>query len=123
MARMEQLLLATERRGSDLRSRAYGLSKWWMLRQCERLAPAWGRRGARITTVSPGMIDTPMGRREALDKCVAALIESAPLARWGRPVEIADAVEFLVSERAAFITGADLRVDGGAVCKRRESGT
>lgn len=98
---------------------AYTLSKWWMLRNCETLASRWGERGARIVTVSPGMIWTPMGRKEAEEAHVASLVTTAPLPRWGTPMDIADAVEFLVSDRASFITGCDIRVDGGTVGKIR----
>jgi NAD(P)-dependent dehydrogenase (short-subunit alcohol dehydrogenase family) len=98
---------------------AYLYSKWWMLRLCEALAPSWGAKGARIATVSPGMIWTPMGRKEAEVPQVAAKIASEPLPRWGTAMEIADAVEFLVSDRASFITGSDIRVDGGEIAKVR----
>ncbi len=70
---------------------------------------------ARIVTVSPGMTWTAMGRKEAEDERTAAFITSAPLPRWGKPMEIADAVEFLVSDCASFITGSDIRVDGGVI--------
>lgn len=99
----------------DKAGAAYTFAKWWMLRLCESLAKPWGAKGARIATVSPGMIWTPMGRKEAEQPHVAAMITSAPLPRWGTPMNIADAVEFLISDRASFITGCDIRVDGGMV--------
>jgi NAD(P)-dependent dehydrogenase (short-subunit alcohol dehydrogenase family) len=101
---------------------AYMLSKWWKLRLCEALAASWGARGARIATISPGMIWTPMGRKEAGQPHVGAKVASAPLPRWGTPMDIADAVEFLVSDRASFITGCDIRVDGGSIGKFRATG-
>lgn len=60
-----------------------------------------------------------MGRMEAKDERAAALGASAPLPRWGTPMDVVEAVEFLVSDRASFITGADLRIDGGVVGKIR----
>jgi NAD(P)-dependent dehydrogenase (short-subunit alcohol dehydrogenase family) len=79
-------------------------------------ATAWGARGARIVSLSPGMIRTPMGTLE-LEKqpAMKALLERTPLARLGEPEEIAGVVEFLCSPSASFVTGCDLLVDGG-VC-------
>jgi NAD(P)-dependent dehydrogenase (short-subunit alcohol dehydrogenase family) len=93
---------------------AYALSKRAVIRLCEALAPAWGAKGARIISISPGTIWTPMGRREAeTNPAAAAVVHATPMQRWGTPGDIANAIEFLVSDRASFITGCDLRVDGG----------
>jgi NAD(P)-dependent dehydrogenase (short-subunit alcohol dehydrogenase family) len=62
-----------------------------------------------VNAVFPGPIDTPM-----LDEVTQVrLAERAAMGRLGRPMEIADAVAFLVSEHASFITGSELVVDGG----------
>lgn len=93
---------------------AYGLSKHALLGLCRRHAPVWGRRRARIVTVSPGLIATPQGAVEfAKNPRKYQLLDRTPLGREGTMPEIADAVEFLVSERASFISGTDLLVDGG----------
>jgi NAD(P)-dependent dehydrogenase (short-subunit alcohol dehydrogenase family) len=93
---------------------AYGQSKRAVIRTCERRAGAWGARGARLTTISPGLIWTPMGRKEAdVNPAAARLVEETPIGRWGTPLDIAEAADFLTSDRAGFITGCDLRVDGG----------
>lgn len=101
--------------GAELTSTAaYQLTKAAMLRMCERQAARWGRRGARIVSVSPGLIASPMGALEfeaRPDK--VQLLDATPLGREGTMIEIADAVAFLVSERASFISGVDLLVDGG----------
>ena len=79
-------------------------------------AGAWGDRGARLNSISPGVISTPMGRAE-LDGgdqgLVRGLIEASAIKRLGAAEEIAAAAEFLLS--ASFVTGTDLLVDGGAV--------
>jgi NAD(P)-dependent dehydrogenase (short-subunit alcohol dehydrogenase family) len=94
-------------------SPAYGLSKRATIRMCEARAPAWGKAGARIVSVSPGLIWTPMGRAEVEgNPGAAAVADQTPLRSWGTALDIADAVDFLTSDRATFISGTDLRVDG-----------
>jgi NAD(P)-dependent dehydrogenase (short-subunit alcohol dehydrogenase family) len=93
---------------------AYRLSKHGLVRMCRRLAPRWGARGARILSLSPGLIRTPMGDLEfAKTPAKDGLLERTPLQRQGALTEIADAVDFLCSDRASFVTGTDLLVDGG----------
>lgn len=95
---------------------AYAITKRKVIELAEAHAAEWGRRGARIVSISPGMIYTPMGRREAsLDEASEAQVKSAPAGRWGTAAEIAATASFLLSPAAAFITGTDLLVDGGAV--------
>jgi NAD(P)-dependent dehydrogenase (short-subunit alcohol dehydrogenase family) len=96
---------------SDL---AYLLSKSTMIRMCKRKASAWGQRGARIVSLSPGLIATPMGALEFERQPMKYdLLAATPLGREGTMHEIADAVEFLASSKASFINGVDLLVDGG----------
>ena len=93
---------------------SYGLSKGGLNRMCVRLAPAWGQKGVRILSLSPGMIATPMGAMEFQHQPVKlTLLRKTPVPREATMLEIADIVEFLVSDKAAFITGTDLLVDGG----------
>lgn len=95
---------------------AYAVTKRKVIELAEGHAATWGARGARIVSLSPGMIYTPMGRHEAsLDEASEAQVKSAPAGRWGTAAEIATAASFLLSPAAAFITGTDLRIDGGAV--------
>jgi NAD(P)-dependent dehydrogenase (short-subunit alcohol dehydrogenase family) len=100
--------------GNDTPEVAYQLSKWGVNSFCRRNALAWGKRGARIVSLSPGLIATPQG---ALELEVRAskrrLLAQSPLQREGTMHEIADAIEFLVSDKASFISGTDLLVDGG----------
>jgi NAD(P)-dependent dehydrogenase (short-subunit alcohol dehydrogenase family) len=101
--------------GGELTSHlAYRLSKAGLNRMCVRLAPIWGRQGARIMSMSPGMIATPMGTLEYQHQPMKyEYLRRTPLSREGTMLEMADVVEFLASERASFITGIDLLVDGG----------
>jgi NAD(P)-dependent dehydrogenase (short-subunit alcohol dehydrogenase family) len=93
---------------------AYALSKFGVLALCRRKAAIWGKRGARIVSLSPGLIASPQGATEfARNPRKFGLLELTPLAREGTMLEIADAVEFLASDRASFISGTDLLVDGG----------
>ncbi len=103
-------------------SLAYPLSKAALIRMCERRAAAWGARGARILSLSPGLINTPMEAREfEAQPEMHQLFSLTPLRREGTMVEIADAVEFLVSDRASFISGVDLLVDGGLAAAVRHA--
>ncbi len=100
----------------------YAIAKHGVIRACERYAAAFGARGARIVSIAPGLMDTEMGRLELSKQPVmqemAAMTPvqrdpSAPLP--GRAGDIATAVAFLCSDGASFISGCDLRVDGGLI--------
>jgi NAD(P)-dependent dehydrogenase (short-subunit alcohol dehydrogenase family) len=104
------------------RGLAYMLSKHGVLRMAERRAAAWGEKGARIASISPGVIMTPMSRKELVDSPgTAEARDAAALGRAGTPMDIARAAQFLASDAAAFITGTDLRVDGGSIAAQRHS--
>lgn len=101
---------------SALGTLAYCLSKRKVIDLAMAHAPAWGARGARIVSISPGMTYTPMGRHEASrDPLSEQMVTAAPIGRWGTPAEIALAADFLVGRGAGFITGCDLRIDGGGL--------
>jgi NAD(P)-dependent dehydrogenase (short-subunit alcohol dehydrogenase family) len=100
---------------------AYSWAKRGVQRLVRRVAVSWGRRGARICSISPGMIDTPQGRQEAAAQpAMAVLLEHTPLGREGDADELAAVVSFLVSDAASFLTGTDILVDGG-VCAAIEA--
>lgn len=95
---------------------SYSLAKLGVLRLGERKAMDWGPRGGRVVTISPGLMLTPMGRQE-LEKTpgAAAVLNAAPVGRPGTALDIATVAHFLASPEASFISGSDVRVDGGAV--------
>jgi NAD(P)-dependent dehydrogenase (short-subunit alcohol dehydrogenase family) len=94
----------------------YAWSKRGVIQLVQRTASEWGALGARICSVSPGIIETPMGRQELEQQPMMTLmLEHTPLRRPGRADEIAAVVEFLVSSAASYMTGCDVLVDGGVV--------
>jgi NAD(P)-dependent dehydrogenase (short-subunit alcohol dehydrogenase family) len=102
---------------------AYQLTKFALIRMCQQLAWRWGEKGARIVSLSPGLIATPMGALEFERQPMKyTLLEKTPLQREGTTIEIADAIEFLASDRASFISGTDLLVDGGIAAALRHGG-
>ncbi|MDT5094827.1 MAG: hypothetical protein QOH60_4190 [Mycobacterium sp.] len=102
-------------------STAYVLAKRGVMRLAERLATPWGAKGGRTVAISPGLIDTPMGRMELERQPIIPLMIDVTAVKRperplpGRPEDIAAAVAFLESDAAAFISGCDIRVDGGLI--------
>ena len=88
---------------------AYGSSKWALRGLTQSAAAELAASGIRVNAVFPGPIATPM----LDDATQARLAAHSALGRIGKPIEVADAVAFLVSEQASFITGSELVVDGG----------
>ncbi|SPM29486.1 SDR family NAD(P)-dependent oxidoreductase [Mycobacterium terramassiliense] len=91
------------------RHSAYGSAKWALRGLTQNAAAELASLGIRVNAVFPGPIATPM-LDDATQRRLAA---SSVFGRIGRPGEIADAVAFLVSDAASFITGSELVVDGG----------
>lgn len=95
--------------------RGYALSKRGVILLVETRAHDWGSRGGRLVSVSPGLIeDTEMGKLEA-PKGASGLIGVSALRRGGTSADIAGACAMLASPDAAYVTGVDLRVDGGSI--------
>ncbi len=93
---------------------AYGISKRGVHLLVRREAGAFGRRGARIVSVSPTIIDTPMGRAEMQKYPVMqAIIDGSALSRLAQAEEVASVAVFLCSPAASYVTGTDILVDGG----------
>ncbi len=84
-------------------------------------ATTWGAAGARINTISPGIIVTPLAydEFEAAGEGYQKMIEASPARRVGTSEEIAAAGAFLLSDEASFITGTDLLIDGGVIASMK----
>jgi NAD(P)-dependent dehydrogenase (short-subunit alcohol dehydrogenase family) len=103
---------------------AYAASKGAILSYTRHTARELARRGVRMNAVSPGFMRTPMttGEREGLDEAaqeerVAGFAAHLPMKRMGAMDDIADAVLFLASDEASYITGQEVIVDGGYVVR------
>lgn len=93
---------------------AYSLSKTFVIWYSRRMAAAFGRKDARVLSVSPGSFDTEMGRLEKKSGS-ERMLGFAALKRFGRPEEIAELLAFCASERAGYLTGTDVLCDGGTI--------
>jgi NAD(P)-dependent dehydrogenase (short-subunit alcohol dehydrogenase family) len=115
---------------------AYFMAKQGVNRLAQTLAVAWGEREIRVLSVSPGLIDSTMGRTggAALPVYDAAETErrlgsrsekarkEVPLGRQGRLPEVVAAIDFAASDAASFLSGIDIPVDGGSTAKWRLAG-
>jgi 3-oxoacyl-[acyl-carrier protein] reductase len=91
---------------------AYSASKAGLIGLTKSIAKELGSRNIRVNAVSPGLIDTDM-TSELSEPVKARMMETIPLARLGTAEDVANAVAFLASDAASYITGEVLRVNGG----------
>ena len=101
---------------------AYGISKRGNQLRVQSAAKAWGRNGARVNSVSPGIISTALVQGQLAGpggERMREMIGGSPVGRIGTVGDVENAVAFLVGEQAGFVTGVDLLVDGGEVAGRR----
>jgi NAD(P)-dependent dehydrogenase (short-subunit alcohol dehydrogenase family) len=98
---------------------SYALSKsfvkWYSQSQAER----FNARGMRIVSVSPGSVDTEMGRLEE-QAGAGAMVANAAVPRWGKAEEMAELFAFCASDKAGYLTGTDILNDGGVVASMTE---
>jgi 3-oxoacyl-[acyl-carrier protein] reductase len=92
----------------------YAAAKAAIVALTRSLAMEFGRRGVRVNAVAPGYVRTELTANIGGDAAAEqALLARVPLGTYGRPEDIAEVVVFLASERAAFVTGSTVVVDGG----------
>jgi NAD(P)-dependent dehydrogenase (short-subunit alcohol dehydrogenase family) len=91
-------------------------AKAGVMSMTQTLAVEWARHRIRVNAVAPGPVESPGAARQLWpnDAAVRRITEGVPLGRWGKPGEVADAVTYLASSYAGFITGEVLTIDGGA---------
>jgi NAD(P)-dependent dehydrogenase (short-subunit alcohol dehydrogenase family) len=95
---------------------AYALAKRGVVRASARAAVRWARRGGRVNSLAPGLIDTPMGRQELEQQpFMQEMRGRIPLGRLGRDDDVATVVAFLLSDEASYVSGIDVLVDGALV--------
>lgn len=92
---------------------AYTISKNFVVWYTERQALAYGKKGIRVVSISPGTFATPMGEIEGEE--AASFAKCGALGRVGDPVEIANMMAFMVSDAASYLTGVDILYDGGTI--------
>jgi len=123
---MGRHLVATERTGAIIsiasthgvlgfaERSTYGISKAAIMHMTRMLAIEWADHGIRVNAVAPGTAETPSRAPFLADpKARATMLNRIPLRRFATAEEIADAVCYLASPRATYITGQTLLVDGG----------
>lgn len=97
---------------------AYAVAKRCNQVQVQEASVRWGTRGARVNSLSPGIISTPMAREELAGESgdlMRSMIEHSGSGRIGTTSDIADGIAFLLGPQASLVTGIDLLIDGGIV--------
>jgi NAD(P)-dependent dehydrogenase (short-subunit alcohol dehydrogenase family) len=100
--------------GSMRPGQAYSISKNFVIWYSKAQAGKFGKKGARVVSVSPGSFDTAMGKLEEKSGA-GSLAERSALGRFGRVEEIAEVLAFCASDKPGYLTGTDILVDGGTV--------
>jgi 3alpha(or 20beta)-hydroxysteroid dehydrogenase len=92
---------------------AYCGSKWAIRGMTKAVSHELAARNIRVNSIHPGMIDTPMTQAHGGDLAMEFGATKVPMRRVGKPVDVAGAYVFLASDESAYVTGAEIAVDGG----------
>lgn len=98
-------------------SPAYHAAKGAVRTLTKNVALHWATEGVRVNSIHPGFIDTPILDQARGTPFEDAMIAMTPMARLGRPEEVAAAAAYLASDDASFVTGAEMYVDGGFIAR------
>ena len=99
--------------GSPMPVTAYSASKHGVIAITKQAAIEYGTQGIRANAICPGFIETPMSGGPGAAEKFPGLVQHTGLKRGGQPEEVAELASFLTSDRASFITGAAIPIDGG----------
>lgn len=97
---------------------AYGIAKRANHLRVQAASLSWGARGARVNSISPGIVATPLAQHEMASDSgpiYRAMIEASPAKRVASAEEVAAAAAYLLGPEASFVTGSDLLIDGGVI--------
>jgi len=100
--------------GSRMPTSAYSMAKAGVIALTKAAAIEYGDQGIRANAICPGFIETPMSGGKGAAAKFPALVGGSALKRAGQPEEVAELASFLASDRAAYITGAIIPIDGGS---------
>jgi NAD(P)-dependent dehydrogenase (short-subunit alcohol dehydrogenase family) len=102
--------------GSRMPTSVYSAAKAGVIAFTKAAAIEYGDQGIRANAICPGFIETPLTGGKGTAKNFPQLVEGSALKRAGQPEEVAELASFLASDRAAYITGAVIPIDGGSTC-------
>lgn len=102
--------------GSRLPTSVYSAAKAGVISFTKAAAIEYGEQGIRANAICPGFIETEMSGGKGAAERFPALVQGSCLKRGGQPEEVAELASFLASDRAAYITGAVIPIDGGSTC-------
>lgn len=102
--------------GSRMPTSVYSAAKAGVIAFTKAAAIEHGHQGIRANAICPGFIETPMSGRKGAAERFPALVQGSCLKRGGQPEEVGELASFLASDRASFITGAVVPIDGGSTC-------
>ena len=102
--------------GSKMPTSVYSAAKAGVISFTKAAAIEYGTQGIRANAICPGFIETEMSGGKGAAERFPALVKGSAMRRGGQPEEVAELASFLASDRAGFITGAVIPIDGGSTC-------